>query len=416
MGGVDYLPNGDIIGMYADPQMNENAYIGIIDANGDGIPAGVQRVYEFGQPSFGVAVRVSPDGRRVVFGDSTNMNFRLYSMDMASFQVTEISPAGSSFEGAFDLAFIDDGHCYVSANPGSFPAINNSIFHLDIASGELKEIILVNGTFAGPVDVDDGGNLYYVRGQAHFPPQAGDFSVLRFDAAKLSSALGGAPVLGPVNADMVATGLNGGYGVAWHSSGDVFVSDANNGNIYRVTAAGAASDFASLAGDPYEGFNALCMYRREQSFSAGQPSAAEIAVNYLPFSSANPLDTYRITTTGTLPIRSAVNATVLTANSQFILTITAQPTGTPFDAYVVLVGPAGIAYSATPKGIASGIAKYTSSPSGLGTEFKGQVLNVTVPATASRGTWTVYAGMVPAGARPSPASAFALDTIQVIVE
>ena len=43
-GGFDWLPNGDIIGMYADPNMAENSYIGIIDANGDGAPAAVAKV------------------------------------------------------------------------------------------------------------------------------------------------------------------------------------------------------------------------------------------------------------------------------------------------------------------------------------------------------------------------------------
>ena len=43
-GGFDWLPNGDIIGMYADQNMAENSYIGIIDGNGDGIPAAVTKV------------------------------------------------------------------------------------------------------------------------------------------------------------------------------------------------------------------------------------------------------------------------------------------------------------------------------------------------------------------------------------
>jgi len=415
MGGFSYLPNGDIVGMYADPNMNENAYIGIIDANGDGFPAGVKRIYEFGNPAFGIAVKVSPDGRFILFGDSTNFAYRLFRMGLADYRVSEIVPHGGSLQGAFDFAFADADHCYVSANPGSFPATVNKILHLGLSSGEIKDVVSVSGTFAGPVDMDNEGNLYYVRGKANLAPQPRDFSMLKFSASALASALASSTVLGPGDAEEVAKELDGGYGVAWHSSGDIFVTDANNGAVYKVTPGTTpTAAFASLPGGPFEGFNAISIYRRDESFASSTPTHAELTATYLSFGTSPP-ETYRITS---LPpnLGATVSATLLGEGDRLVLTVMAQPTSNPFDGYVVLISPGGAAYSVTPRGLIKGITAYAVNVRGLAKEFKGKLLDITIPAGVPAGTWTIYAGLVPGESAPSPAKAFALDSIEVTVE
>jgi hypothetical protein len=413
MGGFDYLPNGDIIGMYTEPLMADNAYVAVVDANGDGIPSGVSRVYEFNRPTYGITVKVSPDGSRVLFGDSDFSSFKLYSMSLPDYTVTEVVCAGGTFQGAFDLAFIDGSSCYLSANPGTFPATTNKIYRLDLASGRLTELASIGGTFAGPLDVDEEGNLYYVRGKANFPPQAGDFTLLRFGAAELAEALEGGTVLTQADATELKNGLDGGYGVAWHGSGDLFVADANNGKIYRIAANGAASEFASLPGDQGEGFNALSIFDGLEPFSGGVRSGCQLAANYLPLPGVATPKVYRISPLPPL-VNAVVSATSVSAGSRLALTVTAQPQAGPFDAYIVLSGPGGITFSVTGNGLPSGVKTYASAVPGLAREFKAMVLDMVVPPAAA-GAWTIYTGLMPAGTPAAPAAALALDTVGVVM-
>lgn len=410
MGGFDYLPNGDIIGMYADPLFAKNSVLGIIDGNGDGLPVEFDKKYEFGIPVWAGFVKVSHGGGIVIFGESST--YRLYTLDPATYAVAEMVPVSGSFDGAYDLAFADDEHFYLSANPAY--GTTNKIYRGDL-SGNLQEVISVSSTYNSGIDVDDAGNLYLLKYGVVVPPPAGGCPLLRFSREDIEAVVQGAPVLGEGDASVIAN-VNGSFDVAWRSSGDFFVSDANNGKIYSVTAAGQVSDFAALPGNQYEGFRMLAMYRRDQSFSPGQSTTAELAVDYLPLSSANQLDTYRITTTGETPVRALVNATLLSADSQFVITVALQPTTSPFDGYVVLIGPGGIAYSLTPKGLSKGVAAYTKGVPGLSQELKKRVLDLKVPANAPAGIWTVYAGLMPAGTPPSPSKAIALDSIEVTVK
>ena len=410
MGGVDYLPNGDLIGMYADPLFVGNSWIGIADANGDGIPAAVEEVYNFGVPEWAGFVKVSPDGTVAVFCESTN--YKIYEMDLSTFAVREIVPQGGTFDGAFDLAFIDNSSCYVSANPAW--GTTNDILFLEIASGQLKKVASVTSTYSGPLDVDEEGNLYYVAGKAHYPVQPGDFTLLKFDAAELAEAMEGSTVLGRSDAAVVKDGLDGGYGVAWHGSGDLFVSDANHGKIVRVSPGGASAEFASLPGGDGEGFRVISIFDGLEPFSAGVRSSCRLATDYLPLPGVGTPEVYRISPLPPL-VNAVVNATKFARGDRLALTVTAQPETARFDAYIVLSGPGGIAYSVTEKGLPSGVKPYASAVPGLAQEFKARVLDMVVPPAAAAGGWTVYAGLMPAGMPPYPAAALALDTTGLTV-
>lgn len=398
MGGFDYLPNGDIIGMYTDPNMVENAYLGIIDANGDGIPAGVKRVHEFGYPTFGIAVKVSPDGTKVLFGESSFdpstfiSSYTLYSVNVSGQGFEEIHPVGGTFEGLYDVAFIDGTHCYLSANPGTFPAIANKILRLDLDTKILTEVASIDNTYSGPIDVDTAGNLYYVKGKANFPPQPGDFSVLRFPAAALA---GGGPLTEGA-AEVIVAGLDGGQDVASHSSGTLWVSDANNGAVYTVSTDRTASTAAFIPGVSGEGFWFLSVFGRDLPLSS-----AQLAANYQPLPGAVQPDLYLVT-----PPYAAGQNLVLTA-------AISVPVPIPFDAYVVLAGP-GALYSVTPAGLREGMVAYAANVPGLAEGFSGIVLDMEIPTGAS-GPWTVYAGLMRAGEPPSATGALALDTTELAV-
>ncbi len=409
-GGFDYLPNGDIIGMYADLNMIKNSYIGIIDANGDGVPASVQKVYDFGSAVFGGFCNVSPDGSFAIFVDS--LNYKVYSISLPDYNVSEIVPTSGSFDGAFDLAFIDDGACYISANPAW--GTTNKILHLNLNTNALVEIVSVDNTFSGGIDVDSGGNLYYVKSKANFPPQAGDYSVHSFQASELGTTLGGGGVLGIDDAQELASGLNGGYDVAWHASGDLYVSDPNDGKIYKIA---SVSDFATLDTGIGGGFTHLAFYKREQVFGTDALTQAKLAVGYLDdLGGPTPANIYQINPVAP-PLGVAANGTTFSPGDQLVVSIAVQQqVSVPFDGYVVFVGPAGITYSSTPRGFEKGIKAYISDVPGLQQDFERDVVDLAIPQTAPVGSWTVYTGIVSAGATATPANALAIDSIEITVE
>jgi len=409
MGGFDYLPNGDIIGMYTDPNMQKACTLGIIDGNGDGIPAGYEIKYKFNKHMWGAFVRVNPGGTVAVFAVADwGTNYKVYKMKLGDYSVKEIIPNGGSFDGIFDLAFIDDSHCFLSANAAG--GTTNKIWHLDIEKGDLTEVISIEGTYSGPVDLDEEGNLYYVRGKGNFPVKPGDFTLLRFPKASLEDAIKKGEPLAESDAEVIASALDGGYDVAWHSSGTLLVSDANNGKVYAVRQGGVVSHFVSLTDQLQGGFTVISLYETEQS------SNAEMALGYLPLLGSGEPDVYRITSLRP-QLRIMVNATTLSADDGFILTVFMRPTTVSFDAYIVIAGPGGTAYSALPGNrLVPGVEAYASAVPGLAQEVKVKAIEKIIPDSAPEGKWTIYAGAVPTGRRPSVANAIALDTLDIMIE
>lgn len=411
-GGFDYLPNGDLIGMYSDPAMARNAYIGIIDVNGDGEPAGVKKVHAFKTPAFGIAVDVSPGGARVLFGESSydpatmQSVYTLYHGPVDGPDFSVIEPEHGSLDGAYDLVFIDDTRCYVSANPGDFPATTNKILRLDLETKSATEVVSIEGTYSGPIDVDAEGNLYYVRGRANYPPRPGDFALMRFAAADLDAAGDDTRVLGADDATVVAGNLDGGQGVAWHPSGSVFVSDANNRAVYEVAPDGTVSRYAEAPGEPGEGFWFLSIRGPVPSRCAEGGEQAEIAAAWQPLPGRGEPDLFRLS-----PQVRAGERLLLTAAVDI-----PGPVWIPFDAYLVLSGPGGIFYSALPGGgVGEGIRAYAEGLPGLAETFLGRILDLPIPEGAPKGPWTVYAGLMPAGQAPSPQGALALATVELTV-
>ncbi|MCX6355805.1 MAG: hypothetical protein NTZ78_13015 [Candidatus Aureabacteria bacterium] len=427
MGGFDCLPNGDIIGMYTDPMAAHNAYVAIIDANGDGNPGTPRKVYDAGQPVFGAFVKVSPDGNTMLFEEFSlaTYEYKIKRMDLSNYSVSDLVPASGSFDGTYDLAFIDNGHCYISANPFAAGGSTNKIFYLDLATRLLTEVVSVSSTYSGGIDVDDKGNLYYVKGKANYPVQPGDFTVLRFSAAALSGALAGHTVLGEGIASVIADGLDGGYDVAWHSSGALFVSDANNGKIYKVA---PLSQFTTLSLGTTGGFTILSMYRRDQSFAPVTRTPAKLALGYLGLSGSTSLpDLYQVNPVAPagpestpVPRQEVIqlncNGQSFTTGDEILINFTAQPTDTVCDAYAVIAGPAGSGalFSLAPNKIKKGMGAYAKKIL-ISERTEGTLLRTQIPDGIPAGVWTIYAGLMPAGAAPSAANAFALDSMEFTI-
>ena len=407
-GGFDYLPNGDIIGMYVDTTGAVNSYIGVVDADDDGAPAGVEKKYDFGGNVWGAFVKVSPDGSFALFGESST--YKVRRMDLSSpYAVTELTPASGSFDGAYDLAFIDSTHCYVSANPAG---ATNKIYYLDVAARSLTEVVSVDHTYSGGIDVDDEGNLYYLRNTDTWPiPDTGAFTLFKFGHTDLESALAHGAALTPSEAQQIAI-LDGGVDVAWHSSGDLYVSDNHHGKIYRLS---PLTGFATLSTDIAGGFSILAIYKREQSFAPDTWTSAKLAAAYADeFGGPTRADIYLIA-----PVQPAIgmvaNAASFGAGDRFVLSVAVQPTTQPFDAYVVLKGP-GVVYSLTQKGLVKGLSAFVAGVPGLKQAVTKDLIDMSMPANVPAGTWTVYAGLMPEGTAPSPANALALDSIEIAIE
>jgi hypothetical protein len=113
----------------------------------------------------------------------------------------------------------------------------------------------------------------------------------------------------------------------------------------------------------------------------------------------------------------AANGTTFSPGDQLVVSIAIQQqVSVPFDGYVVFVGPAGITYSSTPRGFESGVKAYISDVPGLQQDFERDVVDLAIPQTAPVGSWTVYTGIVSAGATATPANALAIDSIEITVE
>ena len=409
-GGFDWLPNGDIIGMYADPNMAENSYIGIIDANGDGAPAAVAKVYDLVKATFGSFVKVSPDGSFALFVDS--ISYEIFSINLTDYDVAEVVPSSGSFDGAFDLAFIDSQNCYFSANPAW--RTTNEILHLDLSNGNIVEVASIDNTFSGPIDVDDSGNLYYVENKANYPAKPGDYTLLNFEAGKLASALNGGPVLGVEDARVIASGLDGGYDVAWHASGAVYVSDANNGKIYKVV---PLSDFATLGAGMGGGFTTLAFRDRDQAFDADILTNSALCAGYLDsYGGPTPSNIYRITSTAPELGVAVDRMTYGVGDTLAVEVSTSRDIPIRFDFYLVFVEPDGVAFSCHGASLAKGIKPYFQGLPGLSQPYRGIVKTLKIPAGTPAGKLTVYAAILRAGDKATAANALAINSAGFVVE
>ncbi len=114
------------------------------------------------------------------------------------------------------------------------------------------------------------------------------------------------------------------------------------------------------------------------------------------------------------PLALRANATSLAPRDTISVAARVRPVARPFDAYAVLSGPGGT-WSMTPVGgLAVGIRPYAAAAA-LGQSVDAVLLDAGIPPGTAPGAWTVYAGLVPRRAKPSPANAFALDTVRITV-
>ncbi|MCC6953339.1 MAG: hypothetical protein IT290_04410 [Deltaproteobacteria bacterium] len=244
-GGLSYLPDGDILALTVD-YVNGPKLVRI-DANADGIPVGGSKTLAtFDSAAFGTFVQVAPGGTFALAGLSGGSS-TIYRVDLATDAVTPYFTE----DGNFDLTFIDDGHAYLSSNPGGFnPNIPNRISYVELSSTPVaKTVAEIANSPSGPVAANARGDLFYVSGTYTFPTPAGSSTLMKFSASNLADAVvTGVPLSVAHATDQVT--LDGGYDIAYHrtvgSQGELFLSAITDVVVRIVEGESLAQQFLTV--------------------------------------------------------------------------------------------------------------------------------------------------------------------------
>jgi len=132
-------------------------------------------------PVFASFVELSDDEAFAYIGESSQGT--ISEIDLTTGVQRVLTSLTFNFDFAFDVV---PGLAYVSAATGGFGS--NSIWRLDLVSGQVSEVITVPG-FSGPVEVDALGDVYVSVLDSGFPPTPGSSRVVRFSAAQVSAGV-----------------------------------------------------------------------------------------------------------------------------------------------------------------------------------------------------------------------------------
>lgn len=174
---------------------------------------------------------------------------------------------------AFDLAPLPGGGWLLSANPDwPQPQAQTGVWHA--APGLAPRRLLTLAGPSGPLSLDAAGNLVAAELGATVPPPPGAVRLLRFPAARVQQALAGG-ALAPGDADLVGTGWDGAYALAFDPRERLCVTDGRSGAV-------RLADPATLAPVPVpllvldQGLAALQLQRIDRpggAFAGWQPTA-----------------------------------------------------------------------------------------------------------------------------------------------
>ena len=197
---------------------------------------------------FGVAVDSSGN---LVVGDNGNSAVRKISpaatvatlAGTGSFGFVNGTGAAATFSGATGVALDSAGNVYL-ADPGNHairkisPAGVVSTLAGTGTRGFSSSFGDATGSFNFPfgVAVDSSGNVYVADSDNH--------AIRKISPTGVVSTLAGNGTAGFVNGSGAAARFNTPYGVAVGANGDVYVADANNHAIRRISPAGVVSTLA----------------------------------------------------------------------------------------------------------------------------------------------------------------------------
>jgi len=236
-------------------------------------------------------------GEEAVFwgtsGIATDAAGNLYVADYFNNVVRKITPAGAVStlagsglpgyaEGTGTAASFHFAGVGTSVAGAAVDAAGSNIYVADTINHAIRKITsagvvttlagsgtpgFVNGTgnaasFNNPqgVAVDAGGNVYVA--------DSGNHAIRKIDSGGAVTTLAGSGTPGFNNATGVAAQFNSPQGVVVDGTGNVYVGDAGNGRIRKITPAGAVTTFAGAGGSGYkDATGAAAIFNSPQSLA-----------------------------------------------------------------------------------------------------------------------------------------------------
>ncbi len=139
----------------------------------------------------------------------------------------------------YDAARFDGQRALVSARTGGFAAADNELWTLDLQTGATQRVASIPGA-SGPVAVAGNGDVYYATGFAGFPTPPGTCTFLRLPRPVVDAAIASNTVLGLVQTQIVAAGLDAAGDMAFDDDGDLLFVDWFNGRVSEISDAASA--------------------------------------------------------------------------------------------------------------------------------------------------------------------------------
>lgn len=214
VGGFDLLPGGAWL-------LFDGTRVVEVDPG-----SGLRELYRPPSPVFGAFVARGPDGSKVYFGESSTG------------EITEIDRVRGTSRRVmrasmpFDLAFDPDGRAFLQWSPGF--GQGSFVSHLDLIRGQLTDVIR-SAEASGPIAFSAAGDLsLIVPFTQSYPPPPDSYELRRFSRVEVDAALQTGPV--PASSGALVARLDGGFGLAVDTEGDLFISDASSNRVSEVDA------------------------------------------------------------------------------------------------------------------------------------------------------------------------------------
>ena len=273
-GGLDYLPNGDLLVSLDDYRLGNQ--IAIIDANGDGVPAMPDVIGRLTPKKSGSFIKVSPDGTFALTALTAGKNTThpLFKIDLATRVITQLVDVPFNYS----VAFIDNDNIYISDNDSYAAGSPNQIQWINLKNPTVKQTVISIATApSGPVAVNAVGDVYYIKSTSAFPAPPLSHALYKWESAQVKSALDNHTVLTEKDAQLIAK-LDSGYGLVLNAFNQILIADLS-GNILRVDEkTGSIEKLSTFAPSAAGYLTHIALYLPNASFTPYAMSAAKLAV------------------------------------------------------------------------------------------------------------------------------------------
>lgn len=133
----------------------------------------------------------------------------------------------------YDVAPYDSHTVLMSARTGGWTATDNDLLAIDLDTGDVQLLAVVDGA-SGPLTIAPSGNLIYATASNVYPTPPGSVQILSFARATVDAALATQTVLTISDATTLFSGLDAAADIAFDSDGDLFFSDFVNRTVGEI--------------------------------------------------------------------------------------------------------------------------------------------------------------------------------------